>query len=95
MLARFRRTILLIPVLFLTGCAMLESGKNSMLEVTRMARPRPYDNPSENIATEDEWGFVGEEGRNGMPRERDNDRWWKNSIMSQRARDIETSLGID
>ena len=58
-------------------------------------RPKPYDTPMHFDEEEDEWGFVGDEGRAEQPRERDPDRWWQNLIMSQEARNIERNLGID
>ena len=102
MLPRIARLILLVPVLFLTGCALLGTGQNSVGHSTGSAVTQAShtsaedgDEPKEDGDSEDEWGFVGKEARKGMTRERDHDRWWKEFIMSQRARDIETSLGID
>lgn len=66
-----------------------------MTQMSRMFRPKPYDGSAVPESEEDEWGFVGTEGRAGMERERDPDRWWQNLVMSPRARNIERSLGID
>jgi hypothetical protein len=73
----------------------MESGKQAMTRTGRMFRPRPFDEQSEPEEVEDDWGFVGEEGRAGQPRERDPDRWWQNLVMSPEARSIERNLGID
>ena len=78
-----------------TGCGLVESGRSSMTEMKRMFRPRPFDGPVTQEDIEDEWGFVGQEGRAGQERERDPDPFWKNSIMSARARNIERNLGFD
>ncbi|MEQ9410056.1 MAG: hypothetical protein RIK87_20130 [Fuerstiella sp.] len=78
-----------------TGCAVMESGKNSMRQMTQMFRPNPYDEPLRPASEEDEWGFVGNEGRADQDRERDPDRWWQNLVMSPEARNIERNLGID
>lgn len=66
-----------------------------MVDSTRMFRPRPNDGPVEYDEEEDEWGFVGTEGRADQDRERDPDRWWQNLVMSPEARNIERNLGID
>lgn len=65
------------------------------METARMFKPRPHDGPLEIEDADDEWGFVGKEGRADMDRERDPDRWWQNLIMSEEARHIERNLGID
>lgn len=79
-----------------TGCAILQQGKESMATSAKMMKARPHDNMSETAEEHvDDWGFVGEEGRAEMPREQDPDGWLRKLTMSQRARDIEKSLGID
>lgn len=78
-----------------TGCTMLQHGQQSMVDMKRMLRPKPYDGPAKPSDDEDPWGFVGDEGRAGQDRERDHDRWWRNLIMSEEARNIERNLGID
>ena len=91
-------TFLLIVAVFLsssTGCAAFNSGKDAWTQTLRMARPRPFDGPTTPDDQEDEWGFVGDEGRADRDRERDPDRWWHNLVMSPEARNIERNLGID
>ncbi|MEZ6059193.1 MAG: hypothetical protein R3C19_02410 [Planctomycetaceae bacterium] len=78
-----------------TGCAVFESGRDAMSQTMRMFRPRPFDEPADVDDQPDEWGFVGDEGRAELPRERDPDRWWQNLVMSEDARNIERNLGID
>ena len=78
-----------------TGCAITEPGQNALTQTARMFRPRPHDGPMTPEDAEDEWGFVGEEGRADRDRERDPDRWWHNLVMSPEARNIERNLGID
>ena len=77
-----------------TGCAMTDSGQNPFTQTFRMVRPKPFDGPVP-VDKEDEWAFVGEEGRADRDRERDPDRWWHNLVMSEEARNIERNLGID
>lgn len=73
----------------------MNAGKNAIVDTTRMFRPNPHDGPVTPADEEDEWSAVGREGRQGMDRERDPDRWWQNHIMSPQARNIERNLGID
>lgn len=89
---------ILLLVTFLTftasGCALTESATSAFRQTARMFRPNPYDRPFQPDV-EDEWAFVGEEGRGDQERERDPDRWWQNLVMSPQARNIERNLGID
>ncbi len=83
-----------------TGCAVFESGRDAMNQTVRMFRPRPFDEPIDKrpdhlLDEADEWGFVGDEGRSEMPRQKDPDSWWQNLVMSEEARNIERNLGID
>ncbi|MEZ6129282.1 MAG: hypothetical protein R3C59_11410 [Planctomycetaceae bacterium] len=80
-----------------TGCGLMNTGKTAFVDSMRMFRPNPYDSPlrPEDLDEEDEWSVAGKEGRHGMERERDPDRWWQNYIMSPQARSIERNLGID
>lgn len=79
----------------LTGCTMTDSGMNPFTKTVRTLRPKPFDGPAEIEDAEDEWGFVGKEGRADQDREREPDRWWRNLVMSEEARNIERNLGID
>lgn len=78
-----------------TGCTMMNAGKQAVVDSTRMFRPNPHDAPLRFEDEEDEWASVGREGRHGMDRERDPDRWWQKHMMSSQARHIERNLGID
>ncbi len=77
-----------------TGCALTDSAKSAFKPVATFLQSGGGDEPLGDQA-EDEWAFVGEEARGGRPRERDPDRWWRNLMMSERAKNIERSLGID
>lgn len=77
-----------------TGCTMTDSAKTAYKPMTNFIRSTAQDEPLQPN-TEDEWAFVGEEARGNSPRERDPDRWWRNLMMSDRALNIERSLGID
>jgi len=94
---KHRSWLLMLAVLLTTstGCALVDSGKGAMRQMTSMFRPNPHDEPFTPTAEEDEWGFVGDEGRAGQERVRDPDRWWQNLVMSEEAKNIERNLGID
>lgn len=77
-----------------TGCTLTDSAKTAFKPMTNFIRPSAQDEPLE-ADVEDEWAFVGEEARGNQPRQRDPDRWWRNLMMSDRALNIERSLGID
>jgi hypothetical protein len=50
---------------------------------------------SDDEAYEEEWSFVGKQGRAGQPREKDPSPWFQKYLMSDKARSIEHNLGID
>ncbi len=74
---------------------MLESTQTAMKESSKMFRPKPLDGPVKDDSKEDEWAFVGDEGRADREREMEQDRWWHNLVMSEEARNIERNLGFD
>lgn len=78
-----------------TGCTLVNLGRDAFVQSTRSFRPKPHDGPARMEEEEDEWGFVGTEGRADQDRERDPDRWWQDLVMSPEARNIERNLGID
>lgn len=87
--------IVAVLLLSSTGCMMMQSGKDAMTQSMRMFRPKPFDEVPDHNPEDDEWDFVGNEGRGDQPRERETDRWWHNLVMSPEARSIERNLGID
>jgi hypothetical protein len=60
-----------------------------------MFTPNPDDWDTGVEKDEEEWDFVGEEGRGDQTRERDPDQWFKKHLMSEKANSIERNLGID
>ncbi|MBL8817536.1 MAG: hypothetical protein JNL58_16040 [Planctomyces sp.] len=79
----------------LTGCAVMDIGRDAMTRTTSMFKPDGRDYADGTDEDGSEWNFVGDEGRADQKRERDPDPWWKSSIMSDKARNIEHNLGID
>lgn len=61
-----------------------------MKRTFRSFRPRPHDEPAMIDSPEDEWGFVGREGRADQAVERDSD--W---LVSEKAMMIKRNLGVD
>lgn len=93
-----RCTFALIVAVFCftsTGCSVFNASQQAWTKTARMVRPRPFDGPGEPNAPDDEWSFVGDEGRGDQERESDPDPWWQNWVMSDQARAIERNLGID
>ena len=87
---------LLLVVTSSSGCALTEP----MRPVARYAknlftfRGTDYSDPTEDEV--DYWiTDAADEARGDRPRERDPDRWWKDYIMSEKARSIERNVGID
>ncbi len=79
----------------ISGCSMVESPKSATRRMTRMFTPNPEDWDSEVNEDDQEWDFVGDEGRGDQSRERDPDPWFKKYLMSEKANSIERNLGID
>ena len=82
-------------ILTSTGCQTLQSPQSAWRQTTSMFRPdtRDYGDGTEDDGSE--WDFVGKEGRSEQQRERDPDPWFKQNLMSAKARSIEHNLGID
>ena len=74
---------------------MLSASRDAMVQSAKMFKPNPNDGNALTSDDDDEWNFVGQEGRADQKRERDPDRWWQNLVMSPEARHIERNLGID
>lgn len=77
-----------------TGCALSETEKFALTPTADLVRPTDQDEPLRS-EFEEEWAFVGEEARDDLSRTGDPDRWWRNLLQSERAKNIERSLGFD
>ena len=91
-----RIAILLVSTLVLSsGCVLMESAQEMSRQTLRVFKFRPSDYRDLAEEEDNEWDFVGQEGRGNLTRERDPDQWWKKWFMSEKARSIERNVGID
>ncbi len=95
MVSRLSMIIVAVLLLTSTGCQSFMSPRAAWRQSVSMFRPdsRDYGDGTEDDGSE--WDFVGDEGRSGQQKERDPDPWFKQNLMSAKARSIEHNLGID
>jgi hypothetical protein len=55
----------------------------------------PPDYTDAEEETQTEWESIGKQARHGRPIEKDPDPWWKEYVMSEKARSIERSVGVE
>lgn len=91
-----KRILVCVAVLgLLSGCAMMREGADEAYsETTRTMKMKSggYGDGTEEL--DEDWTFVGEEGRADMEKEKEPDRMWWNFVMSEKARSIERNVGI-
>jgi hypothetical protein len=94
-MARALLNILAALMISSTGCTVMSLGRDAITKTSRMFIPnsRDYDDGSDDSGKE--WEFVGDEGRGDQEREKDPDPWFRQYLMSEKARSIEHNLGID
>lgn len=80
--------------LSLTGCELMHGGRELADETVRTLKPKSSDYRDTTEEESDEWAFVGRDARGNRPREQDPDPWWQRFVMSEKARSIESNLGI-
>lgn len=79
-----------------SGCALTEPLKPVAHYTKRVFQFRGTDYVDPTEEEVDYWiTDAGDEARGDQPRERDPDQWWKNYVMSEKARSIERNVGID
>ncbi len=78
----------------LTGCALVDTGKDASRDTWKLFKPRPTDYRDPTQDKDDQWALVGKEGRGDRPIENENDPL-KKWLMSPKARNIERNLGVE
>ena len=89
--------LVLAALLPLAGCAAMESVQMAASETVEALRPSSsnYVDPADE--TSDPWvKKAGSEARGNRPVEKSEEpAWFRNLLMSPKARDIENNLGIE
>ena len=88
-------TMLPLVVSGMSGCVLADFARESARQARHTLTPRPTDYRDGSEEPVDEWSYVGDDARGSQPREQDPDPWWKNRVMSAKARHIERNLGYD
>ena len=78
-----------------TGCALQEQWAGVWHDTKRLATPDPTDRRDSTENPDQDWSFVGDEGRAGQEVTTDPDQWYRKYIMSEKARQIEENLGFE
>lgn len=81
--------------LSLTGCLLAEPWGEFWHQVKRNATPNADDRRDFTENTQEDWEFVGKEGRSDQVVEKDPDQWYRKYILSEKAREIEENLGFE
>lgn len=79
----------------LPGCLLMEPWGDFWHEVKRNTKLDGKDRHDTTEDSQEQWEFVGKEGRRGQSVEKDPDQWWRQYIMSEKARSIEENLGYE
>ena len=92
-----RNAVLLVALGLATlpGCGMTTSLQQASRETFNLFRPRESDFGLKEDEEKHQWDVVGEHARGVRGTVRDTDHWFKDYIQSERANDIERSLGVD
>ncbi len=77
------------------GCALQDHAANAIHDAKKMTTPKPTDRRDFTEDVEEDWSFVGDEGRKGQAKDIDPDQWWRDYVMSEKARQIEANLGYE
>lgn len=77
------------------GCTLQDHAANAIHDAKKMTTPKTTDRRDFTEDVEEDWGFVGDEGRKNQTKEIDPDQWWRRYVMSEKARQIEENLGYE
>ena len=78
-----------------SGCVLIDSAKDVGRYTKRTFTFRPGDYRDATDEQQDDWEFVGEEGRGNQTIQRDPDQWWRKWVMTEKSRSIERNLGFE
>lgn len=79
----------------LSGCLFFEPMGEFWHQVKRNAVPSADDKRDFTEEVDEGWDVVGDEGRRDQEAEKDPDQWYRNYILSPKAREIEENLGFE
>jgi hypothetical protein len=82
--------VLCLSMLSSAGCTLFSTNKSGDSTASTPKKPRPERRLDNDL--NDEWDYVGHEGRGHRPVEHEWDRWTP-YLMSPKARAIEQNLG--
>ena len=78
-----------------SGCVLVDSAKDVGRYTKRSFTFRPSDYRDTTEEPQDDWDFVGDEGRGNQPIQHEPEQWWRKWFMSEKARSIEHNLGFE
>ncbi len=87
-------TVALLAAAWSSGCSLTGTTSSFFRQTWSVFRPNPTDYRDTSEEPDDEWSAVGREARGDRPLEKENDPL-KKFLMSEKARSIERSLGIE
>jgi len=82
-------------VVSLSGCALVEPTRMMSRQVLRQFTPRADDRRDPTESVEDHWERETREAQAIHPADRDPDPWYRKSVMSEKARQIERHLNLE
>ncbi|MCA9041073.1 MAG: hypothetical protein KDA65_12045 [Planctomycetaceae bacterium] len=90
----YKLMAILSTTLLFSGCQTIQTDANkAMMETKRQLRIKPSDYNDGTEDLDEDWSFVGEQGRGDMPKEKESDGL-TNFLESEKARSINRNLGI-
>jgi hypothetical protein len=88
--------VLAVTLIAVSGCqSVIDSVQTSKRQLTRQFTPSPHDYRDSTADTEDKWLEYTREAKATHTAEKDPDPLYRRFIMSEKARQIESHLGVD
>lgn len=79
----------------LTGCLLFEPWADFWHEMKRTSVPRAEDRRDFTENSQEDWSVVKKEARKDQVAEKDPDPWYRQYVLSEKAREIEENLGFE